>query len=56
MSNVNGLLPAVIETHQRLMSILNVLESCGFANLTDRSIQEIPVYTCLEELTILKPG
>jgi hypothetical protein len=53
---MHALLSTVIEIHQRIMFILNVLESCGFGQLTDRSIQEITVYTCLEELVILKPG
>jgi hypothetical protein len=55
MPNMYAILPTVTETHQR-MSILNVSESCGFGRLTQRSIQEIPVYTYLLELTILKPG
>jgi hypothetical protein len=53
MSNMYNLLPAVVETHQRIMSSVNVLESCGFGRLTDRSIPEIPVYAYLEEFIIL---
>jgi hypothetical protein len=54
MSNMNALLPTVIEIHQRMS--FKCFRILWFYQLTDTSIQEIPVYTYLEELTILKPG